>query len=70
MGRRSSTVLVAPLRVQKMKMSPCGCYDEGGAYWGHGMTLYVAEDVEGGQAFTRAKNRKEALQHFKDMLDV
>ena len=40
-----------------------GGYDNGGAYWGIGGTLYCAEDVEGEyRGFTRASSRNEAME--------
>lgn len=46
--------------LQKLKMSGCGAYDSGGAYWGIGETLYVCQDSDKNQFFTRAKNRNGA----------
>ena len=34
-----------------------GGYDDGGAYWGHGQTLWCAWDSQGGKQFVRASSR-------------
>ena len=51
----------------KMPMSPCGCYDNGGAYWGSGCfkTGYMYHAYGDGpeyknEMFTRAKDRQDA----------
>ena len=54
-------------RLYKLPMSDCGCYDNGGAYWGRGSTeigfMYHAfgDGIEyKNEMFIRAKNREEA----------
>lgn len=46
-------------------------YDEGGTYWGVGSPesgyMFVAEDSEGNQAFTRAKSINEAQEEFEKL---
>jgi len=37
-----------------------GAYDSGGAYWGFGELLWVCQDSEGNQFFTRAWRREDA----------
>ena len=64
MGRLHGA-LSGKIRIQKMRMSADGCYDEGGAYWGQGDPMYVAEDRQGNQSFLRAKTRDEACAYFK-----
>ena len=51
----------------KMVMSPCGCYDAGGAYWGSGDFktgyMYHAHGIgkeQHNNIFLRAKNREDA----------
>jgi hypothetical protein len=58
MGRHSDR-LEGKVRLQAMRMVD-GAYDQGGAYWGCGDTMYVAQDGEGNLAFYRAKNRADA----------
>ena len=58
MGRANAR-LEGKCRLQRVHFID-GAYDNGGAYWGMGLPLYVAEDCEGNQAFVRAKNREEA----------
>ena len=41
-----------------------GGYDPGGAYWGFGSPLYVAQSSDGNQAFVRASHREDAKQQF------
>lgn len=56
------------LRLFKMKMSPCGAYDSGGAYWGCGNNtighMYRACDNSGSvvNLFIRSRSRKDALE--------
>ena len=57
---RDNQQLGESCKLQKVKMSSCGAYDCGGAYWGIGTQLWVAEDLDGSQFFVRAKSRKEA----------
>lgn len=56
----------------RMKMSPCGAYDQGGAYWGFGDAcigwMYRAyNEAEAGvnECFVRAKNRDEAKEKVR-----
>lgn len=49
----------------RMKMSSCGCYDEGGAYWGIGLPMYRAEGMgeeEMQEMFMRARSRNAAKE--------
>lgn len=69
MGRVGSDVS-GKCRLQLMEMcSCCGCYDKGGAYWGAGNAkigrMYVCEDEDGNQCYTRATSREKAKQHVK-----
>lgn len=68
MGRASDT-LHGPCRIERMTMVD-GDYDEGGAYWGAGNPgigwMYVAEDSEGNQAFTRGGSRDDAVREFME----
>jgi hypothetical protein len=67
MGRPSEP-LHGRCAVQLMRMSD-GAYDAGGAYWGCGTPqtgyMYVAQDPDGHQAFTRARSREEAKDNFR-----
>jgi hypothetical protein len=54
----------AKARCFRVKLQGGGCYDDGGAYWGGPSDLYCATNGDGFRWFTRAKNRKEAIQHF------
>lgn len=51
----------APVRVKRAVMSPCGAYDDGGAYWGIGTPLYCAWSRAGLRRYFRAPNRAAAL---------
>ena len=57
------------VRVHRVKMSPCGAYDDGGAYWGCGTPLYRAVwEHDSGficESFTRANTRAEAIALFE-----
>lgn len=37
-----------------------GGYDDGGAYWGHGLPLWCAQDADGDRQFIRATSRMRA----------
>lgn len=62
MGRRDSPALSeAPRSVRLFRLwLDRGGYDDGGAYWGHGETLYCAQDDEGNRQFVRARTRAKA----------
>ena len=63
MGRRNilpdNPELPIKLHLEKLAMSCEGVYDNKGAYWGYGKTLYVAY-AEGVEIYTRASSREEA----------
>lgn len=72
MGRSNSVMEPAePIKfhLYRMPMSACGCYDNGGAYWGAGSAktgwMYHARG-EGplwwNEVFVRAKTREEAKE--------
>lgn len=61
---RGSDALSGAVRLQRMLMVD-GDYDEGGAYWGGGTPMWVAEDQEGNQAFVRELYQEFAASHFK-----
>lgn len=56
------------VRVHRVKMSSCGAYDDGGAYWGCGTPLYRAVwEHDSGficESFVRANTRAEAITAF------
>ena len=59
------------LHLQRLKMSACGCYDSGGAYWGHGDPLYWAwgdglteEQEMFVRGYTRALAKAEVRKNF------
>jgi hypothetical protein len=66
------------LRMVRLRMSPCGCYDEGGAYWGIGLPLYWAEGVANAgegtddrriyRVFVRAAQREQAKQAVRALI--
>jgi hypothetical protein len=62
-GRHASGTLenVEPrtLRLFQVRLDRGG-YDDGGAYWGHGIALWCATDGAGFQQFTRAGSRERA----------
>ncbi len=65
---RSNDRISGKCKLQKCPMVDGG-YDRGGAYWGISTTLWVAQDLEGGLFFVRAKNRNEAKKAIQeDML--
>ena len=59
MGRPHAHNLdVTPKSVRLFKVRlDSGGYDDGGAYWGHGQTLWCARDSQGGEQFVRANSR-------------
>lgn len=63
MGRRSDpsieTCLPRFVRLFRVDLDSGG-YDNGGAYWGHGMPLWCALDYDGNQQFIRAASRARA----------
>ena len=71
MGRSCDpiTANIRKVRVHRVKMSSCGAYDEGGAYWGVGTPLYRAVwGHESGficESFVRANSREEAVRAFE-----
>ena len=57
------------LYLRRVKMSPCGAYDSGGAYWAIGTPLYVAFDGFGlVRVFVRAKSRDAAKIIVSDLI--
>lgn len=75
MGRDSFGILenVEPrtLRLFRVRLD-AGGYDDGGAYWGHGGTLWCATDNADYRQFTRAGSRERAaveLEIAPDYLD-
>ena len=67
MGRKDSLPtdprLPCKLHLRRVPMSPCGCYDQGGAYWGSGTPLWCAwgeNELETVSTFVRASNRAMA----------
>lgn len=66
---RSNDRISGKCRLQICPMVDGGAYDNGGAYWGIGVTLWVCQDKEGSLFFVRAKNREEAKKTIQeDML--
>ncbi len=62
MGRSSHGAVVPGRKVRLIQLNiDSGGYDDGGAYWGLGKTLYMAwtEDTEY-EGYIRANSRKEA----------
>ena len=66
----------APIKfhLYRMPMSPCGCYDSGGAYWGSGdfKTGFMYHAYGDGpefknEMFIRAKGRQDAKQQIKEV---
>lgn len=59
MGRRYAYNLdTSPKSIRLFKVRICSQgYDDGGAYWGHGQTLWCARDSQGGEQFVRAISR-------------
>ena len=77
MGRRGLLPenTFAPLKLQmiKLRMSACGCYDQGGAYFGAGLPIYWARSELselGKQAtvFVRAITRGVAKEKIRAIL--
>lgn len=69
MGRRSKAVLCAEgrIRLQRVRLD-VGGYDSGGAYWGLGEPLWVAEDADGERSFFRARDRDAAKAYVRNEL--
>lgn len=66
MGRRTIAAdKEAVVHLFRMRMTADGCYDVGGAYWGHGEPLYAAigDDF---QTFVRAKSREIAKKKIQE----
>ena len=69
MGRHCEDLTHAiKVSVHRVKMSSCGAYDDGGAYWGCGTPLYRAVwEHDSGficESFVRANTRAEAITAF------
>lgn len=62
MGRHSAPHLdLAPRSVRLFKVAlDSGGYDDGGAYWGHGGTIWAAVDRDGDMQTVRAASRERA----------
>lgn len=58
MGRASSQVS-GKVRLAQVRLDSGG-YDNGGAYWGHGLPLWRAEDTEGHEQYFRSLSRGTA----------
>ena len=62
MGRsRCGLVPSGKVRLFRVRINSGG-YDDGGAYWGHGLPLYCATDDLGFMKFTRAYDRLDAAK--------
>lgn len=70
MGRHSRATLdfSAKLYLRRVRLNSGG-YDSGGAYWGHGLPLFVAMDQAGDCYFLRARNRAAAKAEIRNSLD-
>lgn len=70
MGRMNHPVseLTRTVRLFRVNLD-VGGYDDGGAYWGHGQTLYCATEVrtDGYRAFFRANSRDEAKTEVREL---
>ena len=60
MGRSESPLGCTGVRVFRVNLDSGG-YDDGGAYWGTGQSLYCATCAEGGRQFIRADSRVAAV---------
>jgi hypothetical protein len=72
MGRASRNALDTSERLY-LRRVPLngGGYDRGGAYWGHGLPLFVAMDCDGDTLFLRARSRNAAKASLlEDMPDA
>ncbi len=69
MGRRSDIDLFGKVRLNRVRLDRGG-YDNGGAYWGFGTPLWLAEDSEGNQQFLRAKDRSTAKKELQGRFEV
>ncbi len=63
MGRHERP-LGFPVRLFKVRLDSGG-YDDGGAYWGCGEPIYCAQCPDGGQQFTRADSRLQAVVNLQ-----
>lgn len=63
MGRSDNGPSPTPdrLHLVRARMSACGAYDAGGAYWGTGTPLYCAWSADGFRRYFRAPSRRAAL---------
>lgn len=68
MGRASDKVS-GNVTLEQVRLDQGG-YDSGGAYWGTGSPLWVAEDEDGNQEFLRASDRAAAVAKLGDVTVV
>lgn len=66
MGRVAKGTPQTPksVRVFRVRLNSGG-YDDGGAYWGHGLPLFCATDYEDYRQFTRAVDRLHAIADLR-----
>lgn len=65
MGRGSPTQPFPPgerVHLQRVRLNSGG-YDQGGAYWGSGQSLWCAFTCEADAIYLRANSREAAKQH-------
>lgn len=56
-----------PMRLVRVRMSACGAYDAGGAYWGLGDPLYYYENSTGDICgYVRGSTREAAKQAVRE----
>lgn len=53
-----------PLSLQRLRLDTGG-YDQGGAYWGHGLPIYCIQDDDGFYLTLRAHSRNGAKAAFR-----
>jgi hypothetical protein len=71
-GRRNRLIKTSAfIYLQRMRMNSGQAYDAGGAYWGHGVPIWIAasEDMTF-FATTRAETRYEAKDSFNQLFRI
>ena len=67
MGRYSDGTIGPKFRVYRVRLD-CQGYDPGGAYWGIGARLYMAEDKDGNRVYVRAYDNAEAREKVRNQI--
>lgn len=55
----------SPIYLRRVPLDSGG-YDKGGAYWGHGLPLYCAQDQDGNTIIFRSRSRAAAKAELRE----